>query len=890
MREIEKMAGPVARGAAGEIECTKYSAPGRRSPHRQRVGDFAPHMAVVARHLLGEPNYPLSSRTELRFGRRGSLAVDLEKGTWFDHEANQGGGVLDLIRRETGRAGKAAVEWLEREAGIEVDAGPAPKRMRKTKLGKVAATYAYCDEAGQLLFEVCRYEPKDFRQRRPDGRGGWLPSLDDTRRVLYRLPELLEADAAEPVFVVEGEKDTDNLRALGIVATTSPQGAGKWTKCDRAALAGRHVIVIPDNDDAGRQHAADIVRDLTGKAASVKALELPGLPPKGDVSNWLDAGGTAEELRQLAAEAPERRPGEAADEAVGVEERPLIRIHAGELHVSAEKGAEALAGATLADPARGTYRRSGGLVRLVRLASGPKLERGGIKRARGALVIAPADPDYLMLELTRCARWERFDGRADDWRATDAPARVAKSIAAASDRFSPIPPLAGIIEAPTIRSDGSLLDAPGYDATTGILFDPAGVDFPPIPAEPSREQAEAALRTLREPLAEFPFVDETSESVILSKLITAITRKAMRAAPLYVIKAPKMASGKTLLATIGSYVATGRAPAMMSQAEDPESERKRLLAVLLEGAPMVVLDNIERPLKSDALCSVLTEPLFTDRLLGASRTATAATDALFVATGNNLVIAGDLTARAVTCILDPQCERPEERRFKTNLHETVPRRRGELVAAALTIVRAYLAAGAPLEGKLVNFARFEDWSRFAREPLVWLGMADPCLTRKEVEAADPIRQKLSVLLAGWHEAFGRTAATIAQAIQVAGETISDPDAQSALRYPVLAEAITAIADERGRINSRRLARFIASHAGRIEDGVRFVRGGERQHATLWSAEVVSSVSSVSAPGTNAENCQNKNKNDISIGLSENHSRNSRNSPPAPSAADEGIPL
>src|SRR3954470_5614338 len=102
--------------------------------------------------------------------------------------------------------------------------------------------------------------------------------------------------------------------------------------------------------------------------------------------------------------------------------------------------------------------------------------------------------------------------------------------------------------------------------------------------------------------------------------------------------------GKTLLATIAGYVATGRAPAMMSQADDPESERKRLLAVLLEGAPLVVIDNVERQLKSDALCSVLTEPLFTDRLLGFSKTATAPTNALFIATGNNIVVAGDLTA------------------------------------------------------------------------------------------------------------------------------------------------------------------------------------------------------------------------------------------------------
>ena len=133
---------------------------------------------------------------------------------------------------------------------------PDPATERKDSRRKIVATYGYRDETGELLFEVVRFEPKDFRQRRPDGNGNWLWKLGSTRRVLYRLPELLAADPAEPVFIVEGEKDADRLRALGFVATTNPQGAGKWGKADRAALAGRHVVVLPDNDQAGRDHAA----------------------------------------------------------------------------------------------------------------------------------------------------------------------------------------------------------------------------------------------------------------------------------------------------------------------------------------------------------------------------------------------------------------------------------------------------------------------------------------------------------------------------------------------------------------------------------------------------------------------------------------------------------
>lgn len=169
--------------------------------------------------------------------------------------------------------------------------------------GSIVATYDYRDEHGSLLYQVVRLDPKGFRQRRPDPAGGWNWKLSGVRRVLYRLPELLAAAPGAPVFVVEGEKDADALIALGLTATTNAQGAGKFRQLAKHAcdvLAGRTVIVLPDNDDPGRAHARDVERALLG-AATVRVLELPGLPPKGDVSDWLAAGGTREDLLALAA-------------------------------------------------------------------------------------------------------------------------------------------------------------------------------------------------------------------------------------------------------------------------------------------------------------------------------------------------------------------------------------------------------------------------------------------------------------------------------------------------------------------------------------------------------------------------------------------------------------
>jgi len=161
------------------------------------------------------------------------------------------------------------------------------------------AKYDYRDEHGAILFQVVRSHPKGFSQRRPDGNGGWVWNLDSVRRVLYRLPELLAADSMAWVFIVEGEKDADRLAAAGLIVTTNPGGAGKWNAVDDKLLHGRRACILRDNDDSGESHRDDVARRLYGKAAELRTIELPGLPHKGDVSDWLDAGHTVTELLTL---------------------------------------------------------------------------------------------------------------------------------------------------------------------------------------------------------------------------------------------------------------------------------------------------------------------------------------------------------------------------------------------------------------------------------------------------------------------------------------------------------------------------------------------------------------------------------------------------------------
>jgi len=171
--------------------------------------------------------------------------------------------------------------------------------------GELLEAYSYLDETGTLLFQACRFEPKTFRLRRPDGQGGWEYNLKGVQLVPYNLPDVLQA---QMVFIAEGEKDCINLKHVGLTASCNPMGAKKWRPEYNRYFEGKDVVILPDNDDAGRKHGDSVARHLHGTAASVKILALPGLPEKGDVSDWLEAGGTAEELRQLAEETPECPP------------------------------------------------------------------------------------------------------------------------------------------------------------------------------------------------------------------------------------------------------------------------------------------------------------------------------------------------------------------------------------------------------------------------------------------------------------------------------------------------------------------------------------------------------------------------------------------------------
>jgi hypothetical protein len=301
---------------------------------------FSAHLKDIATLLLGEPNKRLSSADSLRWGSKGSMHARLKEGVWFNHEAGEGGGVLDLIAQVTGLHGPQAVQWM-RDKGFDIPddrtrqkpaAPPARFNPDAQADFRQTAAYDYVDETGRLSYQVVRLETgavgkdgkpeKTFRQRRPDpgDRSGWTWKLDGVKPLPYRLPDLLRAvDAGEIIFVVEGEKAAEALRLRGAVATCNSGGAGKFPDDLLPYFKGAEVIVLADNDPQakkpdgtpkthangdpvrpGQDHARDVARRLRAVADKVTVLEFPDLPPKGDVVEYFDAGGKLEDLYRRA--------------------------------------------------------------------------------------------------------------------------------------------------------------------------------------------------------------------------------------------------------------------------------------------------------------------------------------------------------------------------------------------------------------------------------------------------------------------------------------------------------------------------------------------------------------------------------------------------------------
>lgn len=420
--------------------------------------------------------------------------------------------------------------------------------------------------------------------------------------------------------------------------------------------------------------------------------------------------------------------------------------------------------------------------------------------------------------------------------AEDAPLAIATAILAkhGSRNFRR---LEAVCTAPILRPDGSILDSPGHDEKTGLLYVTAEINPPTVPHSPTETDALNALALLWHPFREFPVVDPVSVGVLISALITAALRPSLPTCPAYGFDAPAAGSGKTLIAKSVAAMGTGGDVSVMPPAKDEEEWRKRLFSGLRGGDTVLLLDNVREPLGNAAIDSFITSPSFKDRILGESTTQELPNKALFLITGNNLVLTGDTHRRVLIVRLDAQQERPFTREFAFNPQEEVIKNRQQIVVAALTIVRAYITAGRP-KAAPGRIASFELWDDLVRQPLCWLrqlveasgrtdlpSFADPADSITRSESENPDQAKLAAMLNAWHAAFGAEPTTIATA-----KSFTDQHAPASVH---LADAMDEIAGQNGKVNARMLGRWIERHAEQRNAGLRFVRAGKAHGVMRW---------------------------------------------------------
>ena len=396
------------------------------------------------------------------------------------------------------------------------------------------------------------------------------------------------------------------------------------------------------------------------------------------------------------------------------------------------------------------------------------LRSGDLVRIRidehGRLRIEILRESHVCGRLARVANFVRYT-RTGAVRHVPPPVMVVRDLAALGRWDLPI--LEGVVEAPTIRADGSVLDTPGYDAATRLLYIPApGLRIPAIPKEPDREDVRRSLALLDDAFGDFPYVDEASRANMIALLLTCVVRQSFKGhVPLALIDAPRAGTGKTLAVEAVTQITTGRTAALMSAPAGDEEFRKRLTSVLLDGPTVVTIDNVENKLSAPSLASVLTAFNWHDRMLGSTSMITLPQRATWIATGNNIKLGGDMPRRCYWIRLDSQLARPWQRPTEgfrhPNLLGWVGENRGDLLAALMTIARAWFVAGKPA-AEVPPLGSFEVWARTVGGILAFAGVRGFLQNLDALyEQNDEETGEWEAFLLAWSEVFGEETITVA---------------------------------------------------------------------------------------------------------------------------------
>ncbi len=397
---------------------------------------------------------------------------------------------------------------------------------------------------------------------------------------------------------------------------------------------------------------------------------------------------------------------------------------------------------------------------------------GAIQRSADAVMLIPATPGWARIRFGELCDFQKYDARQGEW-VPVAPS--TEHITTLLDRgsWTVLRPLDAIARAPFLRQDGSICDTSGYDPHSRTLYVPS-IEFPPIPTQPTRADAEAALGRLRAPFDEFPWKEAASESAFVSHILAEASRLAVERCPMYFYDAPMAGTGKSTLQEMAARIVHGTEPALRPWVADEDEIRKSIYACLMAGDRSIWFDNVPdgHKVRSSVLEAFLTSAVWKDRKLGESVTSAIPNKTVLVASGNNLTPMSALARRSIVVRLDANTEHLRGRVFRiSNPRRYVMEHRAQYLVDALTIIRAYLQR----EGDFVApvpLPSFEDWSRLAREPLLWLGMADPVIT--QLNETDDENQNIGPVFERLAANFGERTFTAGDMARVAGG-LSDPN-------------------------------------------------------------------------------------------------------------------
>jgi hypothetical protein len=446
------------------------------------------------------------------------------------------------------------------------------------------------------------------------------------------------------------------------------------------------------------------------------------------------------------------------------------------------------------------YQRAGELVEVI------------ARPDRGDVLIQPTAASRLAYLLARACRWRHGD------QGDGMPPEAMISALMAAGYWPGVRPLAGLLFQPTIGQGGRIVGA-GYDAETMRLgvFDAS--QFPEY-----QGTAAEALAELRAQLAGFAWASPLDESAALGAVLTAAIRPTLATAPAFLVSAPDQGSGKTYLGQVIGQFAGGAMLRRWPRQEDESA--KALFAVLLEGRPAVLFDNLVHNWQSESLAAALTSSTYAERTMATHRSVEVSTACLILAGGNNVHAVGDLARRVVTIRLDSGMERPASRQFDFDPLAEVTTRRGRWVMLALRIVQGWIEAGRPM-ARVPVVGSFGQWSDMVRQPLILLGMPDPAASLLSGMGDDPDRELLERLVMAWCEAFMGTPVSLKELLKWTEH------AAPASWEGVIRGVLEEMAFERGEVNARKVGQWLARNAGRVVAGKRLEKGEKTKYGIPW---------------------------------------------------------